>query len=72
MTKTTDIPAPTPEEIIAARKKVKLTQTQAGLVVHKTLRSWQRYEYNEREMDFAIFELFLLKTGQKELEIFKK
>lgn len=69
---TTELPAPTPEEIIAARKKVKMTQTQAGRVVHKTLRSWQRYEYGEREMDFAIFELFLLKTGQKELEVFQK
>ncbi len=71
MTKTTELPAPTPEEIIAARKKVKLTQEEEAGAVHKAMRTWRQYEAGDRELDPALFELFLLKTGQKELETFK-
>ena len=40
-----------------------MTQAQAAALVHSTLRAWQRYEYGERRMHPALWELFLLKTG---------
>ena len=62
-----------PEEIKAARKKAGLTQKKAGAVVHSpSYRAWQDWESGVRKMHPAIFELFLLKTGQKELEIITK
>ena len=54
---------PTPEEIRAARERAGLTQAQAAALVHSTLRAWQRYEAGERRMHPALWELFLLKTG---------
>jgi DNA (cytosine-5)-methyltransferase 1 len=40
-----------------------LTQQEAADLLHLTLRAWQRYEYGERRMHPALWELFLLKTG---------
>lgn len=54
---------PTPESIRAARERAGLTQAQAAALVHSTLRAWQRYEAGERRMHPALWELFLLKTG---------
>lgn len=65
------ISKPTPEQIKEARKCSGLTQTQAAEVIHKKLLAWQRYEAGDRGMDTALFELFLLKTGQQELVIIK-
>ena len=64
---------PTPDEIRAAREAAVLTQTDAGLLVHTPLRTWQQWEAAEgteahRRMHPAIFELFLLKTNQKKLK----
>ena len=54
---------PTPEQIKQARKEAGLTQTQAGILIHKSCRAWQQYEKGDREMDFAYWELFLIKTN---------
>lgn len=63
------IEIPTPEQIKEARKRSGFTQTQAAAVIYKKLLAWQRYESGERSMDPALYELFLLKTGQMELVI---
>ena len=59
---------PTPAEIRASREIVGLTQTDAAAKVYATLRAWQNWESEDpaesRRMHPAIFELFLLKTGQ--------
>lgn len=65
------ITKPTPEQIKEARKRSGLTQTEAADVIYKQLLAWQRYEAGDRGMDAALFELFLLKTGQQELVIIK-
>lgn len=68
MTNKTNRESPTPREIMIARNVVGLTQTQAGKVVYSGLRSWQNWEGGRREMNPAVFELFLLKTRQITLE----
>ena len=59
---------PKPAQVRAAREAVQLTQEQAAAVVYLTARGWQNYEQdggvNQRAMPAALFELFLLKTGQ--------
>ena len=62
---------PTPEQIKNSRLNVGLTQAQAAAVIYKKLLAWQRYESGDRSMDCALYELFMLKTGQVELEIVK-
>lgn len=62
---------PTPEQIKLSRKISGLTQTQAAALIYKKLLAWQRYESGGRSMDYALYELFMLKTGQMELEIIK-
>lgn len=57
----------TPREVKAARLAAGLTQAQAAEVIHKRILAWQRYESGDRSMDCALYELFLLKTGQMEL-----
>lgn len=54
--------SPSPEEIKAARKAAKLTQTQAADLTHVTTRGWQHWEAGDREMHPAIWELFLIKV----------
>jgi len=56
---------PTPEEIKQARKDAGLTQTQAAALIDKTLSAWQRWEYGQRRMDTALFELFNIKIGKQ-------
>ena len=63
---------PTPEQIKQSRLNAGLTQAQAAAVIHKKLLAWQRYESGDREMDAALYELFMLKTGQKELNVQSK
>lgn len=57
--------APTPNEIREARRKAGLSQTAAGVLIHSALRSWQDWEAGKRQMHAAMWELFLLKTGQR-------
>jgi putative transcriptional regulator len=54
-----------PEEIIAARDRADLTQTDAAKVVHASLRGWQQWEKGDRRMHPAFFELFIIKTERK-------
>jgi putative transcriptional regulator len=54
---------PTREEIRGAREEAGLTQTEAGALVHVTLRAWQQWEGGERSMHPAFWELFRIKTG---------
>ena len=54
---------PTPAEISSARESLGLTQQEAADLLHITTRAWQRYEYGERRMHPALWELSLLKTG---------
>lgn len=57
---------PAPEEVKAARAAAGLTQTQAGAVVYSSIKAWQTWEDGTRRMHPAIFELFVIKTGQNE------
>jgi DNA-binding transcriptional regulator YiaG len=52
---------PTPEQIKAARKAAGITQTEAGALVHTTVRVWQQWEKGDRRMHPAFWELFQLK-----------
>ena len=66
-------PNPTPEEIKMARVTVGLTQEQAGAIVHSpSRRAWQNWERGESKIPMAEWELFLIKTGQKEVTKFVK
>jgi putative transcriptional regulator len=56
---------PTPDEIRTARERAGLTQTEAGLLVHSPLRSWQHWELGERRMHPAFWELFRIKVKSK-------
>jgi len=56
---------PTPEEIKKARKAARLTQYDAAALVYRTKVAWQKWEYGERNMPQALFELFKLKTKEK-------
>lgn len=55
---------PKPSEIAAARAAAKLTQTEAAEKIFSTLRTWQDWESGARRMHPAMWELFLIKTGQ--------
>lgn len=55
---------PRPEELLAAREAVGLTQQQAADVIYTSLRSWENWEQGQRRMPASAFELFMLKTGQ--------
>ncbi len=53
---------PTPAEISAAREFIGLTQQEAAALLHISLRAWQRYEYGERRMQPALWELFRMEA----------
>lgn len=62
-----DLEQPTRAEVRAARLKAELTQTQAGELVHASLKTWQNWESEGaegRKMPLAAWELFLIKTSQ--------
>ena len=54
---------PKPDEILAAREALGLTQTEAAEVIHCTLRGWQEWEAGNRRMHPAFWELFRLKSN---------
>lgn len=68
--------SPSPAQVRAAREAAGCTQEQAGVVVHISARGWQNYEQerggNQRSMSAAMFELFLLKTGQLSIREVKR
>lgn len=55
---------PSPIDIRAARQAAKLSQSAAGRLCHRALRTWQDAEAGLRRLDPAAWELFLLRTGQ--------
>ena len=63
---------PTPTQIKDARQAAGLTQTQAAALIYKKVLAWQRYESGGRAMDPALYELFLIKTGQIDIGQFTK
>lgn len=60
---------PTPAEIKKVRTRAGLTQQQAAEVVHRADGArWREWEGGKYGIDLAVWELFLLKTGQRTLE----
>lgn len=60
---------PKPAEIRAAREAAGLTQSEAAVLVHVSLRAWQRYEEGSEDgtkrMHPAMWELFLIKLDRR-------
>lgn len=64
---------PTPAKIREARESAGLSQEAAAALIYKTRGAWAQWEAresssNHRAMDAAFWELFLLKTKQKNPE----
>ena len=60
--------SPTPKEIRQARAAANHTQKKAAQVVHRAAaQRWGEWETGTHRMDPAVFELYLLKTGQKHI-----
>lgn len=57
--------APTTQQIKQARLDARLTQAEAGAVVHVSKRGWQDWELGVRDINPAAWELFLLKTKKE-------
>ena len=57
---------PTPKQIKEARFRACIPQTKAAIVVGVSLSTWKRWEAGKTAMNPAAYELFLLKTKQKE------
>ena len=56
---------PTPEQIKQARLDAEQTQLQAAQTVYKDDSAvWRKWESGRNKMDKAIWELYLIKTGQ--------
>ena len=53
---------PLPNEILDARRRLGLTQTQAAAMLHTTCRVWQQWESGKRKMHPAFWELFSVKA----------
>ena len=51
-------------KVKAARASSGLTQAEAALLVYTSIDNWQNWEQGRNVMARAIYELFLLKTGQ--------
>jgi hypothetical protein len=62
------LPEPTPARVLRARKQANLTQPEAAALVHlaHAIR-WSEYERGKHQIALATWELFLYKTGQREL-----
>lgn len=59
---------PKPEQVLAARLELGLTQTEAAALVRSPMRSWRAWEAPEgtegqRYMHPGLWELFLIKTA---------
>lgn len=59
---------PIPSLIREARITAGLTQTEAAHTVQVSLRGWQQWEAGDRAMPPGLFELFMLKTRQWQLD----
>lgn len=54
--------SPTPEEVLAKRKELGLTQREAAARVHATKQAWTQWEKGVRTMHPAFWDLFLMKA----------
>lgn len=62
-----ELKQPSPSDIKTARLAAGLTQTEAGLLVHASLKTWQNWESESgesRKIPLAAWELFLIKTNK--------
>lgn len=55
---------PTPSEIMAARTAAGQSTAEAAAEVCSAARTWQQWEAGDRKMPRAVWELYLLHTGQ--------
>jgi len=53
---------PAPEAIRAAREAARMTQTEAALLVHASLRAWQQWEAGDRRMNPGLWSLFRIRS----------
>lgn len=53
---------PAAADVLAARRALGLTQTEAGRIIHASQRTWQQWEAGLRKMHPAFWELFTAKT----------
>lgn len=56
---------PPPAAIIALRERMGLTQTEAAKMLFVSLRTWTQWEYAERRMHPAFWQLFTLKCEMR-------
>lgn len=56
---------PAGPQLRAAREAAGLSQAQAAALLYRSARNWQQWELGERQMDPALWELFVLKTAGK-------
>lgn len=56
---------PTPEMLVAARKRFELTQSEAGELAFVSLRRWASWEGAEAKMHWAIWMWFLHAAEQE-------
>jgi len=56
---------PTQQQIKQARKESGLTQQEASKILGVSVKSWQSWEQGLRNMRPQMFELFLIKTGER-------
>jgi len=55
---------PTAEQVKQAREAAKHTTWHAANVIYVSTRQWQKYESGKAKMHPAVFDLYLIKTGQ--------
>lgn len=58
--------SPSPAQIQEARKRARLTGDAAAALVHTSPRTWRKWEYGDRPMHPAFWELFLIKSSRRE------
>lgn len=65
---TKPLPDPTPARVLRARKRAQLTQPEAAELVYLAHAvRWSEYERGVHAIPKSTWELFLYKTGQREL-----
>ena len=69
-TKSKTLNHPTPAEISAVRAVTGLTQQKAAELVHRADGArWREWESGKHKIDMAVWELFLVKTGLRSVEL---
>lgn len=60
---------PTPADVKALRAHLGLTQHAFADLAHSKYRTVQDWEAGKRDMPLAVWELYLLKAGQRKLQV---